>query len=292
MGWFSLREQRKNYTTNYLTEFHSDGYEGAQTDCAASIVFPEYDYEEITVPGKSGAVIASNKRWKNVEKTYSIFFNNRQTLDSTVYLLQLYAARGYVELRDSVEQDTYRLARIVAINMRGSFTSLRGGVIDVMISAMPQRWYEWGAVWTGYPENSSISFVWLSQNKVYFYWNPALPAAGVYYPSIRVTGYGRVRFMHTNQYSSSGYPYAEWTISQDAGSQIIIDGLNRKIVDNWGNDKTPLVDSIYTSGGWQSGEPWLEFNVTSVTGRSEICGVYGMDNTITGIEIMTRTWTL
>ena len=96
---------------------------------------PEYDVEFISIPGRSGDIINSNRRFSNVKVTYTVFLARKNTAALAAVLRDikgwLYAEPDrYHELTDSYDAEYFRYGVISGsldieeqLNKVGSFTA-------------------------------------------------------------------------------------------------------------------------------------------------------------------------
>lgn len=70
----------------------------------------ELDYSKVTVPGRNGDVIFSNKRYKNIVVPYEGYIHKDFRDKAEAARAWLLSAQGYVRLEDEYNPDEYRLA--------------------------------------------------------------------------------------------------------------------------------------------------------------------------------------
>lgn len=134
---------------------------------------PRKAYTYHSVPGRSGDLIGSEKRFENLELHYPAFIyaNFRQNIsDLRNFLL---SREGYVRLEDTYNPDEFRLASYTGEFAPEVTKRNDAGSFDLVFNCMPQRWLKSGeTAITGSPADI--------QNNTQF---PAKPL-------IRVYGYG------------------------------------------------------------------------------------------------------
>ena len=100
---------------------------------------PELDYNAISVPGKNGDVIISNKRYKNIVVSYNAYIYRNFAEKARSARAWLLSPQGYVRLSDSYHEDEYRLAMYsgeIEFDMRAL---LRAGTVTLKFNCKPQR---------------------------------------------------------------------------------------------------------------------------------------------------------
>ena len=121
-----------------MTSFTYNGQSSADFDLhiQSKNVFsaPEYDAEFTSVPGRSGDIINSNRRFANVKVTYTVFLARKNTAALAAVLRDikgwLYAEpERYHEITDSYDAEYFRYGVISGsldieeqLNKVGSFT--------------------------------------------------------------------------------------------------------------------------------------------------------------------------
>lgn len=134
---------------------------------------PRKAYTYHSVPGRSGDLIGSEKRFENLELHYPAFIyaNFRQNISGLRNFLL--SRDGYVRLEDTYNPDEFRLASYTGEFAPEVTKRNDAGSFDLVFNCMPQRWLKSGeTVITGSPADI--------QNNTQF---PARPL-------IRVYGYG------------------------------------------------------------------------------------------------------
>lgn len=103
--------------------------------------FPERDYETVEIPGKNGALLMDNKRYKNCKSSYNLAVADLET-DLPVLANKLaswlHSATGYARLTDTYEPLYYRKA---CFKDSGTITNIinHGGRIRVSFDCKPER---------------------------------------------------------------------------------------------------------------------------------------------------------
>lgn len=107
------------------------------------------DDSSVSVPGRSGDLILSNGRWKNVSMKLSCWmpYGMRDRLQFFREFLQ--AITSYVRYEDSISPEEYRMVRF-----NGPFSVKSsdrvGAAFDLAFDAAPQRWLKDGELAIGY----------------------------------------------------------------------------------------------------------------------------------------------
>lgn len=138
MGWFKLWAPSG--------AFDSRSY--GKADCASAIVTSTADVEEVEVPGKSGSVIIPKNRWKNIDRTFSMFIS-LSNWNTIVSKLQE-CANGYYMLEDSWNTGYFYMARLRSCELTQSTPALAQGIIQIVFDCQPVRWLTTGAEWVEY----------------------------------------------------------------------------------------------------------------------------------------------
>lgn len=136
MGWFKL------WAPSGALDSRSYG----TADVASAVNTPEADVEEVEVPGKSGSVIIPKNRWKNIDRTFSMFIS-LINWNAIVSKLQE-CANGYYMLEDSWNTGHFYMARLRSFDLVSSTPMLQKGVVQIVFDCQPQRWDTAGAEWT------------------------------------------------------------------------------------------------------------------------------------------------
>lgn len=106
---------------------------------------PERDCEEIEVPGRNGSVYLDNKRFKNLDITYSAFIVDdefSQKIDGLRAFL-CYSS-DYHKLEDTYHQSEYRMAIYKGPFDPDVHDSLLGASFDLTFTCKPQRFLKVG----------------------------------------------------------------------------------------------------------------------------------------------------
>ena len=158
---------------------------------------PEYDAEFTSVPGRSGDIINSNRRFANVKVTYTVFLARKNTAALAAVLRDikgwLYAEpERYHELTDSYDAEYFRYGVISdsldieeQLNKVGSFT--------VTFNCKPYK-YSYAGQQTVAADDSTLTV--------------SNPTASESKPYIKLYGSGMVTLN-----ASSGDSTSSWTIS-------------------------------------------------------------------------------
>lgn len=136
---------------------------------------PERAVDFISVPGRNGALVGTEKRLENIDVTYPAYIY--ASTDSNLSSLKsiLLSRTSYKRLEDSYHTDEFRKAVFVGEFDVEPDKNLRAAQFDITFNCKPQRWLKSGeATTTITTTGTTIS-------------NPTLFASQ---PMITVTGYG------------------------------------------------------------------------------------------------------
>lgn len=125
---------------------------------------PEKDYEVVSVPGRSGDLLFSNNRLKNIEVSYNVLIPpNGWNEDTDAYLAKvraikdwLYTSDGYCKLTDTYNPDEYRMAAYTGPYDLDSYFST-AGTVELVFNCMPQRFLTSGEEFVEYTSGSVIT---------------------------------------------------------------------------------------------------------------------------------------
>lgn len=133
-------------------------------------------YTELTIPGKDGSVLISDKRRNNVTVTYGCVIYSNAVANLESFRSWLLALTGYQTLSDTLHPDEYYKAAVVD-DFDATYDEDRNMVkFTVSFTRKPQRYLVTGMNVITYTENGSI-------------YNPTRYASR---PKIRVYGTGTV----------------------------------------------------------------------------------------------------
>ena len=118
---------------------------------------PSRSYEIISIPGRNGDLIGTEKRLDNVELTYHAFIYNNFEQNIEDFRSFLLSLIGYQRLTDSYHADEFRMvayegpfeADVVAMNNAGEF--------DITFNCKPQRFLTSGEEVTTLTASGSIT---------------------------------------------------------------------------------------------------------------------------------------
>lgn len=155
----------------------------------------EPDIETVTVPGRNGDLIYSNKRFNNFQIQYPAFIRNGFITKFMQYRAFLYSDLGYRKIEDSYFPDMFRQGRVTgSLNPSDIVWNSDAGLFSITFDCKPQHYYKSGT------EKQIIESGDLVKNPTYF---KALPL-------IRVYGYGDVSFNDsTITIDSHNYTYID-----------------------------------------------------------------------------------
>lgn len=132
----------------------------------------EHDVATISVPGRSGDLVISNGRFKNISASYKCFMRRdfRHRFDDLrAFLL---SKPGYRRVEDEREQEYFRKGRVVGkINVDEVLWTSDAGIFTLTFDFKPQRWMKRGEIKQTLRSTGSV------YNPTYF---DALPLMRVY----------------------------------------------------------------------------------------------------------------
>lgn len=111
-------------------------------------ILPEPDVEEISIPGRSGTLIISNNRYKNVLLTYNVGIsaNSPEELQGKALSLISWLRKGaftYLRLEDSFAPEYYRLAQCKLSTSIENILFQRGST-EIEFNCKPQIYLKTG----------------------------------------------------------------------------------------------------------------------------------------------------
>ena len=159
---------------NYLTfAGHSSLEFGLSISGSGTYNAPERDVESLEIPGRSGALLLDNGRFRNITVTYPVSLTARFPQRARAIKGWLLGRIGYQRLEDTYDPDHFRLARFAGpLEWEVGFRQWSGSA-SLAFDCQPQRWYKSGEL----P-------VTLTSGVVLH--NPGQPSS----PLLRVTGNG------------------------------------------------------------------------------------------------------
>lgn len=134
-----------------LSTFYGVYVSGNQTFSSA-----EHDYEEITVPGRSGSLFIDNKTYKNTKHSYDAWIG--ENLETNLRGLRSFLASssGYCRLEDTYHTDEFYKA-IFKGPLDVETILLTAGVFTLEFERMPQRFLNSGSQVTSFTASGSIT---------------------------------------------------------------------------------------------------------------------------------------
>ena len=129
--------------------FVFDGKSSAEYDAwiASSNAFDgaEHDEEVIEIPGRNGALVFSNGRWKNFVAAVDCYISHDMRTNVDGLRAFLSSKYGYCRYEEAIKPDEYRMARFV-----GPFTVSAsdrvGAAFDLSFDCKPQRFLKSGEI--------------------------------------------------------------------------------------------------------------------------------------------------
>ena len=107
---------------------------------------PVRSQEEIVVPGRNGTLIIDNGSWKNIDITYTCYFE-KSNFDKSLADFQSYLGKlkGYQRIEDTIRLGEYRLANLSEmVSIKRDGAGYHSGVFDITFNCKPQRFLKSG----------------------------------------------------------------------------------------------------------------------------------------------------
>ena len=103
----------------------------------------EADVTVFQIPGRSGDLVVSNNRYKNIEVVYPAFIPTGLSTGAQGIRNWLRTSVGYADLSDTYDEDHVRRGRVTGVL---EFSPVRpdGANFDITFDCMPQRWLTTG----------------------------------------------------------------------------------------------------------------------------------------------------
>lgn len=105
---------------------------------------PKRDVSFLSVPGRNGDLIVDNKRWHNVDITYSLAIATGFSDRFDAFKAALLSKNGYQELSDSIYPDVFRMAIVKEPIQPETMRFNHTGAFDVTFHCKPQRYLKSG----------------------------------------------------------------------------------------------------------------------------------------------------
>lgn len=127
--------------SNILRSFYIDGESSADYGLliTGEAVYnaPAYDYEFVTIPGRSGDLILDNGRFENITVTYPCAVRDLSRMRGIRTWLM--SKRGYVRITDDYNPSEYRLGVVIDGISVDAFAA-KAGTFTVSFNCKPQRY--------------------------------------------------------------------------------------------------------------------------------------------------------
>ena len=120
---------------------------------------PAHNYNKVTVPGRSGALLIDLSSYDNVTREYDVQIAGDTDLASFAALrAYLASSSGYLRLTDTFEPDYYFMAAYTEdFGMTADFASLKRGRGTISFDCKPQRWLISGETATVFTASGTIT---------------------------------------------------------------------------------------------------------------------------------------
>lgn len=99
---------------------------------------PAPEFEQVSVPGRSGDVLLYNGRYSNIDITYRMGIISDFNTNYNALISHLMSSPGYHKLIDSSHPDGYRMAAVIAEVLPEMTRGNRKGQFDVTFTCKPQ----------------------------------------------------------------------------------------------------------------------------------------------------------
>lgn len=116
---------------------------------------PEREYENISVPGRDGDLLADTTRLQNIELTYPAFCYRPDQLRA--FRSWILSVVGYARLEDTYNPDEYRLAVYKGGLTLDMLENLTAGNFDLTFECKPQRYLKSGESFQTITSGGTIS---------------------------------------------------------------------------------------------------------------------------------------
>lgn len=131
--------------SNILRSFYIDGESSADYGLliTGEAVYnaPAYDYEFVTIPGRSGDLILDNGRFENITVTYPCAVRDLSRMPAIRSWLM--SKRGYIRITDDYNPSEYRLGVVIDGISVDPFAA-KAGTFTVSFNCKPQRYLATG----------------------------------------------------------------------------------------------------------------------------------------------------
>lgn len=117
---------------------------------------PKRDVSFLSVPGRNGDLIVDNKRWHNVDITYSLAIATGFADAFDAFKKALLSQSGYQRLTDSIYPDVFRMAIVQEPIQPETMRFNRTGTFDVTFHCKPQRYLKSGEFSTTITEHTKL----------------------------------------------------------------------------------------------------------------------------------------
>lgn len=135
---------------------------------------PTREYETISVPGRNGDILSTEKRFENVELKYPAFIYKDFEKNLAGFREAMLSSEGYCRLEDTYHPEEFRMAFFRGDIKPKVRSRNDAGEFDIKFNCKPQRFLKLGEVTQEIATGGSIT------NPTEFYSRPL----------IKVTGYG------------------------------------------------------------------------------------------------------
>lgn len=133
---------------------------------------PELDTISYSIPGRSGDIIVSNKRYKNVLVKYPAFIRANFKVNASKARAWLLQPQGYSRLEDSYHPDEFRMAKFSGpLDFEMRFLN-QSGTCELLFDCKPQRFLTIGEVPMNMEAGAAIN------NPTLFYALPLIKVSG------------------------------------------------------------------------------------------------------------------
>lgn len=118
---------------------------------------PVKESERVSIPGRSGDLFISRKRWANLPLTFNCYIQNDFQTNYALLSEFLNSRKGYKVLETSGQPEIYRMAAFVSAINPDMRQFNRAGTFDIEFDCKPQRFLKSGTVMEEITSGSSIT---------------------------------------------------------------------------------------------------------------------------------------
>lgn len=118
---------------------------------------PVKESTRVSIPGRSGDLFISNKRWANLPLTFNCYIRDEFQTNYTMLSEFLNSRKGYCVLETSGQPEIYRMASFVSSISPDMRQFNRAGAFSIDFDCKPQRFLKSGTVMEEITSGTSIT---------------------------------------------------------------------------------------------------------------------------------------